>query len=53
MHESPGDLEALHQLIDRSYAAAGAHLLRIHTPERRMTADEVAGRLAGIHGRAT
>jgi hypothetical protein len=48
MHETPIDLEALQQLIDRSYAAAGSHLLRIHTPERRMNADEVAGRLTGM-----
>ena len=28
MHESPADIEALQELLDRSYAAAGAHLLQ-------------------------
>ena len=48
MHESPADIEALQELIDRSYAAAGAHLLRIHTPERRLSAERVAERLTGM-----
>jgi Pyridoxamine 5'-phosphate oxidase len=48
MHETPEDIAELQQLIDRSYAAAGAHLLSIHTPERRLTADEVAERLTGM-----
>jgi Pyridoxamine 5'-phosphate oxidase len=48
VHELPSDIEALQDLLDRSYAAAGAHLLRIHTPERRLTAAEVAERLTGM-----
>jgi nitroimidazol reductase NimA-like FMN-containing flavoprotein (pyridoxamine 5'-phosphate oxidase superfamily) len=48
VHESPADIAALQELLDRSYAAAGVHLLRIHTPERRLTADQVAERLAGM-----
>lgn len=48
MHESPSDLAALQRLIDRSYASAGPHLLRIHTPERRLTAEQVAERLTGM-----
>ena len=48
MHESPADIEALQDLLDRSYAAAGAHLLRIHTPERRLSAERVAERLTGM-----
>jgi len=48
MHESPADLEALQDLLDRSYAAAGAHLLRIHTPERRLSAEQIADRLTGM-----
>lgn len=48
MHESPADIEALQELLDRSYAAAGAHLLRIHTPERRLTAEKVIERLTGM-----
>ncbi|MEA2449162.1 MAG: hypothetical protein QOG63_1094 [Thermoleophilaceae bacterium] len=48
MKETPADLEALQDLLDRSYAAAGPHLRRIHTPERRLTAPEVAERLTGM-----
>lgn len=48
MHESPADIKALQELLDRSYAGAGAHLLRIHTPERRLSAAEVADRLTGM-----
>ena len=48
MHESAADLAALQELLDRSYASAGAHLLRIHTPERRATAVEVAARCTGM-----
>ncbi len=48
MHESPADIKALQELLDRSYAAGGAHLLRIHTPERRLRAEEVVARLNGM-----
>jgi hypothetical protein len=48
VHESPADIETLQELLDRSYAAAGAHLLRIHTPERRLFAKEVVERLTGM-----
>ncbi len=48
MHESHADLATLQSLLDRSYAAAGAHLLRIHTPKRRLRAEEVAERLTGM-----
>lgn len=48
MHESPADVAALQDLLDRSYAAAGTHLLRIHSPERRLGAEEVMDRLAGM-----
>ncbi|MEA2154061.1 MAG: hypothetical protein QOE11_201 [Solirubrobacteraceae bacterium] len=48
MHESRADLVALQELLDRSYAGAGAHLLGIHTPERRLGAEQVAERLAGM-----
>lgn len=37
MHETPEDRAALQEPIDRSYAEAGAHLLRIHSPERMFT----------------
>jgi pyridoxamine 5'-phosphate oxidase-like protein len=48
MHETPEDLDALQRLLDSSYAAAGEHLLGIHTPERRLTADRLAGMLTGV-----
>lgn len=48
MHETTEDLAAIQGLLDRSYAQAGAHLLSIHTPERRLSADEVAERLTGM-----
>ena len=48
MHETPDDLAALQELLDRSYALAGPHLLRITTPERRLNAEQVAERLTGM-----
>jgi len=48
VRETPDDLTALQDLLDRSYAAAGAHLLRIHTPDRRLSAAQVAERLDGM-----
>src|SRR3954468_5696022 len=48
MHETQADLDALQDLLDRSYAAAGAHLLRIHTPDRRLRAEQLAEQLTGM-----
>jgi hypothetical protein len=48
VHESAAEIAALQQLLNRSYASAGAHLLRIHTPERRASAEDVVGRLTGM-----
>jgi len=48
MHETPADLAALQDLLDRSTAAAGAHLQRIITPERRLSAEQVCARLTGM-----
>jgi nitroimidazol reductase NimA-like FMN-containing flavoprotein (pyridoxamine 5'-phosphate oxidase superfamily) len=48
VHETPADLLALQDLLDRSYAAAGSHLRSIITPQRRLNADEVADRLTGM-----
>jgi hypothetical protein len=48
MNESAADLRRIQELLDRSYASAGVHLLRIHTPERRATAEDVAVRLTGM-----
>ncbi len=48
MHETAADLAALQELLDRSYAGAGPHMLRIHTPERRLSAEQMAERLTGM-----
>jgi nitroimidazol reductase NimA-like FMN-containing flavoprotein (pyridoxamine 5'-phosphate oxidase superfamily) len=48
VHETPEDLAALQALIDSSYAAAGPHLLSIHEPERRLSAEQVSARLTGM-----
>ncbi|MGH3609497.1 MAG: pyridoxamine 5'-phosphate oxidase family protein, partial [Pseudonocardiaceae bacterium] len=48
MHETPDDLAALQDMLDRSYATAGRHLRSIITPERRLTAGQVADRLTGM-----
>jgi hypothetical protein len=48
VHESRAEIAALQQLLDRSYAAAGEHLLSIHTPERRASAEGVVERLQGM-----
>jgi nitroimidazol reductase NimA-like FMN-containing flavoprotein (pyridoxamine 5'-phosphate oxidase superfamily) len=46
--ETSADLAALQEVLDRSYAVAGAHLRRIITPERRLTAEDLAERLTGM-----
>ena len=48
MHETSEDITALQDVLDRSYASAGEHLLRIHTPERRLGAAQLAERLDGM-----
>jgi hypothetical protein len=48
MRETAADLEALQALLDRSYEAAGPHLRRIITPERRLDAAQTAERLTGM-----
>jgi nitroimidazol reductase NimA-like FMN-containing flavoprotein (pyridoxamine 5'-phosphate oxidase superfamily) len=48
MYETADDLRALQVLLDRSYDAAGAHLRRITTPARRMTAEDLSERLTGM-----
>jgi uncharacterized pyridoxamine 5'-phosphate oxidase family protein len=48
MHETPGDLARLQATLDRSYGAAGAHLKDVITPERRLTAEQLAERLQGM-----
>jgi Pyridoxamine 5'-phosphate oxidase len=48
MHETAEDLGVLQQLLDRSFAAAGPHLLSMITPERRVGASELVARLTGM-----
>ena len=48
MHETADDLAALQRILDASYAHAGPHLLRIHTEDRRLDAQQVADRLTGM-----
>ena len=48
MHETPADIRALQQLLDRSYERAGRHLRSITTPERRVDAATLAARLTGM-----
>jgi uncharacterized pyridoxamine 5'-phosphate oxidase family protein len=48
MHETKADLERLQALLDSSYERAGAHLRRIITPERRLTAEQLADHLQGM-----
>ncbi|MDX6717361.1 MAG: hypothetical protein QOH30_3919 [Baekduia sp.] len=48
MQESLADIAALQELLDRSYDNGGTHLLRLHTPERRLSAEQVVERLTGM-----
>jgi nitroimidazol reductase NimA-like FMN-containing flavoprotein (pyridoxamine 5'-phosphate oxidase superfamily) len=48
VHESPADIAQLQELLDRSYAGAGPHLARIHTPDRRLRAEQIAEHLTGM-----
>lgn len=48
MHESPADIARLQELLDRSYSQAGAHLLSIHDPARRLDAGQLCRRLTGM-----
>jgi hypothetical protein len=48
VHETPEDLRALQELLDRSMAGAGAHLRSITTEDRRVGAADVCERLAGM-----
>jgi nitroimidazol reductase NimA-like FMN-containing flavoprotein (pyridoxamine 5'-phosphate oxidase superfamily) len=48
MKETADDLRVLQALLDRSYEGAGAHLLRITTPERRLSAEDVVEQLQGM-----
>lgn len=48
MLETADELVALQALLDRSFAASGKHLGSIVTPERRLTATQVANYLQGV-----
>jgi nitroimidazol reductase NimA-like FMN-containing flavoprotein (pyridoxamine 5'-phosphate oxidase superfamily) len=48
MHETPEDLAALQDLLDRSHAAGGPHLRSIISPEWRLGAAELVERLQGM-----
>jgi hypothetical protein len=45
--ETPGDIEALQELLDRSYGSAGKNLRDIHSQGRRLSAAELSDRLHG------
>jgi Pyridoxamine 5'-phosphate oxidase len=48
VHETPEDIRALQDLLDRSYDRAGRHLRSITTPERRVSAEELVEQLTGM-----
>jgi len=48
MYETNTDLAHLQGLLDRSYNSAGPHLRMVITPERRLSAEELASRLQGM-----
>jgi len=48
VHETDADVAALQALLDRSYGAAGEHLLSIHTPARRLGARALVELLQGM-----
>jgi len=48
VHETAEDMTALVELLDRSFAAAGPHLLSIITPARRVPAGELVELLGGM-----
>jgi hypothetical protein len=48
VHESPEDIAKVQVLLDRSHAAASAHLRSIHTRRRRLAAADLVQRLQGM-----
>jgi nitroimidazol reductase NimA-like FMN-containing flavoprotein (pyridoxamine 5'-phosphate oxidase superfamily) len=48
MHETADDVARLQALLDRSYESAGRHLRDVITPERRLSAADLASRLTGM-----
>jgi hypothetical protein len=47
-HETEDDLRELQRLLDDSHAAAGDHLKRIFSDERRVSAADLPGHLTGV-----
>ncbi len=48
MRETQSDLRRLQGVLDESYEKSGPHLRSIITPERRLTAADLSGRLTGM-----
>ena len=48
MLETPEEVEELQRLLDRSSESAGSHLRGIITDERRLSAEQLCGRLQGM-----
>lgn len=48
MQETPDDIAAVQDVLDRSYAAAGEHLRSIHNERSRMGAEDVVATLQGM-----
>jgi hypothetical protein len=48
MHETVDDLERLQQVLDRTYAGGGRHLLDVIPPERRLDAGSLVAKLDGM-----
>ena len=49
MQETPAELAALQELLDRSAATRNEHLLAIMTPQRRLSAGQIVTALTGMH----
>ncbi len=48
-HHTDADVAWLQDMMDASYAAAGEHLRGIHTPEARVSAEDLVRRLPAMH----
>lgn len=48
MHETDQDMQALRDVLERSYAGAGPHLRSIHTDNWRLSAEQVVEKLTGM-----
>lgn len=48
MRETASDLDNLARLLESSYETAGSHLLSVHEPHWRMTAQDVCDELTGV-----